>query len=116
MPFPGMLSRLAFYMNLRFGGTHCLHHQGDIQFLRSVRQSLVTANVFPSSPIFVTLMIEALRSSERSVLTRAIQRNIPEDGILLRTILKIWKWRTQTFRFNIRYQISLFNVYFFISY
>jgi hypothetical protein len=32
-------------------------------FLRSVRLLLVTANVVPSSPILVTLMMEAIRSS-----------------------------------------------------
>jgi hypothetical protein len=38
--------------------------------LHSVLQFLVTANVVPSSPILVTLMMEAIRSSEMSVVTR----------------------------------------------
>jgi hypothetical protein len=52
-------------------------------FLRSVRRLLVTANVVPSSPILVNLIMEALRSSETSVHMRATGRNIPEHGILL---------------------------------
>jgi hypothetical protein len=53
-----------------------------IVFLRSMRRLLVTSNIVSSSPILVTLMIEALPSSEISVLIRTTGHNISEDGIL----------------------------------
>jgi hypothetical protein len=43
---------------------------------------LANANVVPSSPFLFTLIMEVIHSSETLFLTIAIQRHIPEDGIL----------------------------------
>jgi hypothetical protein len=69
MPSSGMLRRVALVTT-------------DVPEEGSMRRLLVTANVVPSSPILVTLMMEALSSSEMSVLPRASRRNIPDDTVL----------------------------------
>jgi hypothetical protein len=58
-----------------FEGTYRHHHQTRIG-------ELGTMLAVTSSPILVTLMIEAIRSAETSVLTRITRRDIPEDDIL----------------------------------
>jgi hypothetical protein len=55
-----------------FGGMYRLLHQGDKN--RRLRRALllqITANLVPSSPFLVTLVMEVLRFSETSVLVRA---------------------------------------------
>jgi hypothetical protein len=44
--------------------------------------ALGRTDVVPSSPILVTLTMEALSSSETSVLTSTTWHNVPEDAIL----------------------------------
>jgi hypothetical protein len=88
MPFSGMLRRVTLVrtdvseensasitMVIRIG-------ELGTKFLPSVPRLLVTANVVPSSPILVTLLMRSLPSSETDILTRATRRNIPEDGFL----------------------------------
>jgi hypothetical protein len=52
-------------------------------FLLHMLQLLVTANVAPSLLILFTLLMEAISSSETSILTRDTWHHIPEGMILL---------------------------------
>jgi hypothetical protein len=79
------------------GSCNNLLYEGKYRVIRL----LVTAKVVPSSPILLTLMIQAICSSETPVLTRATRRNIPEDVVLHRkrsenskpyTVLWIFKY------------------------
>jgi hypothetical protein len=79
MTSAGMLRRVAL---VRTDVSKKRSSSINIVFLRGVRRLLVTANVVLSSQILVTMMTEALHSSETSALTRTTRRNIPEYGIL----------------------------------
>jgi hypothetical protein len=74
MPSSGMLRRVALV------GTGVSEERSatiiKVTIISSGLRVLGTANV-PSAPIIVTQMMEALRSSETSVIKRVTQRNTP---------------------------------------
>jgi hypothetical protein len=100
MPSSGILRRAAL-VRTDISEEHIASiiriRNGELGTLASMHRLLVMAVVVPSSPILVIQMMEALRSSERPVLTRATWHNIPEDGILY----------IDVFILGIRYQIIM---------
>jgi hypothetical protein len=73
--------------NRRFGGTYCLHQQGDKNRrarnnCSSLLRLLFNVNLVPSSPILVILMMKAIYSSESSVYTRSTRPYTSKNGIL----------------------------------
>jgi hypothetical protein len=76
-----------YFKNRRFGRTYRFHLQSDKnrrtrKTLEVTSKLIVTAKVVHSSLILFNLMMEAIRSPESSVLTRATRHHTPEDYIL----------------------------------
>jgi hypothetical protein len=103
----------------RFGETQHLNHQGEKNkgSRNNVNWLLGTANGVTFSLILFTLKVEAIRSSETSLHTRATRRNIPEYGIIhshrlekLKSYIALSGWALQL-RCNVspvRYELGFY--------
>jgi hypothetical protein len=64
-------------MDRSFGETNRLHHQGEKNQQTSLLHLLVTVNDVPGSLILLTLMIEAICSSETSLCCKSLTPSHP---------------------------------------
>jgi hypothetical protein len=62
-----------------------------------IKLAVINTRSTPRRNTFLSLMIEAIRSSEKSILTRATQSNITEDGILLKKKKVLCHFKTHSF-------------------
>jgi hypothetical protein len=69
----------CYYKNISFARTYRLHHQ--VEKIKEL-QLILPAYIVPSSMFLCALVMEAIRPSESSVLTRATQCHILENDIL----------------------------------
>jgi hypothetical protein len=99
VPSSGMLQHAAFVRTDVSVGTY-----------HTMLWLLVTANSVSSSQILLTLMMEAIRSSETSVLTRAKWPNIPENGTLNETNVANYSTYFLTFIGSLLINIPLIKI------
>jgi hypothetical protein len=86
MPSSGILRRLALIRTDvsedRSASIIRVTRIEELGTMLAVTSNLRTLRINTSSPILLTRIIEAICSSETSVLTRTTRHNIPEDGNL----------------------------------
>jgi hypothetical protein len=74
-----------------------------------VRRLIVIADIVPSSLILNTLMLEALSSSETSILTGATQHYFTEDYFFIAIAVKTPKSYINLFKLNLVKKNALFK-------
>jgi hypothetical protein len=109
MSFSGMLHRVALVRT-------DFSEELSASIIRVTRidelgTTLAVTSILPSSPILVTLMMEVLRSSETSILTRSSRRNISEDAILNSHRRENLKSYTEKILSQPRFQCALYPLW-----
>jgi hypothetical protein len=84
MPSSGMFTPCGSCKNRQFGGTYL-----SMVFLRSVFRLVGTANVVPSSPILVTLMMETYVPPKRQFLQEPHDVTSQKTAFLIVTAVKM---------------------------